>query len=399
MDKMKISKITVKNMLMVLIAALLLLQCCSLHTYAADSMAFTDNNGLVWNYKTRTVDGVTYSVISSCESIPASGVVMIPGEIDGNPVIVGNYAFKNNTVLREVEISEGVSALEWETFKGCTNLQKVNCPTSLTSIGAEAFMSCSSLSAINLSEGLKSIGSSTFTGCSALTEICIPASVNSMEMDAFNRCESLKSIKVNNNNQHYKDIDGVLYTFNGDTLILYPADRDGIKYTIANGTVTINEGAFMCCKLNEVTFPESVRTIGPTAFYKSESLSTVNLNEGLETISNYCFGCCSSLTDIDLPSSITGIIGENAFIECKSITSIDVPAAVTKIDTGAFRYCEALKTVNLPDSLSEIGEVVFQGTGIDQNFRIPSGLKTIPKGTLGMIGNIPNPAPMSIGAQ
>ena len=56
------------------------------------------------------------------------------------------------------------------------------------------------------------IDQNAFYGCTEVTSINIPFSVLRIVDGAFKDCTGLKSITVNENNQTYQDIDGVLYS-------------------------------------------------------------------------------------------------------------------------------------------------------------------------------------------
>lgn len=63
-----------------------------------------------------------------------------------------------------------------------------------------------------------------------------------------------------------------------------------------------------------------------------------SIRKGVKVIGNSAFWLCSSLTNINIPNSIT-TIGEGAFARCKSLTSINIPNSVTTIGEGAFKDC------------------------------------------------------------
>ncbi len=72
----------------------------------------------------------------------------------------------------------------------------------------------------------------------------------------------------------------------------------------------------------------------------------------------YAFSGCSSLTSVNIPSSVTEI-GDWAFDDCSSLTSVNIPSSVTEIGGGAFFSCTSLTSVNIPSSVTEIGERAF----------------------------------------
>ena len=73
----------------------------------------------------------------------------------------------------------------------------------------------------------------------------------------------------------FKDVDGVLFTKDGKTLVRYPVGKPATSYAIPDGTETIEECAFMQTatgmqqkpgKLQTVTFPRSLKQIKSGAF-------------------------------------------------------------------------------------------------------------------------------------
>ena len=55
----------------------------------------------------------------------------------------------------------------------------------------------------------------------------------------------------------------------------------------------------------------------------------------------------------------TQTIGDYAFIACSSLTSVTIPDGVTSIGTWAFFGCDSLTSVTIPDSVTSIAEDAF----------------------------------------
>lgn len=108
---------------------------------------------------------------------------------------------------------------------------------------------------------------------------------------------------------------------------------------------------------SEVVIPSTVDTIGEYAFYPCSSLTTVTLPNGLSRIGNYAFYDCSSLSSINIPNSVN-YIGEWAFRGTTNLTSITLPNALDTIRTATF-VLSGINSVNIPSSVVYIGDRAF----------------------------------------
>ena len=103
-----------------------------------------------------------------------------------------------------------------------------------------------------------SIAPRAFYAASHVTAIQIPSSVASIGELAFAACDNLVYISVNVKNPYYCDVDGVLYTADESTLILYPPCRVGNAVQIQTVTTAIADMAFFdCTHLSHVTYAGS----------------------------------------------------------------------------------------------------------------------------------------------
>ncbi len=186
---------------------------------------------------------------------------------------IGERAFMECSGLTSITIPDGVTSIGERTFMECFGLTSVTIPEGVTTIGNWAFADCTDLTSVTIPDSVTSIGVGAFAGCSGLTSITIPDSVTSIGAVAF---MDLEAVIVSEGNECYKDIDGVLFTKDGASIIAFPNGKKCDTYTIPDSVTSIGDYAFWCCSgLTSITIPGSVTSIGDCAFDSCEGLTDV----------------------------------------------------------------------------------------------------------------------------
>ena len=206
----------------------------------------------------------------------------------------------------------------------------------------------------SIRKGVKVIGDWAFSCCGFLANINIPNSVTTIGDGAFEECLSLTSITIPNSvvtitGKPFHFWHGNLY--NESKAFIY---KDHVLFN-KNKTILI---AYIAKETN-YTIPNSVRTIGDSAFWGCDSLTSINIPNSVTTIGAGAFKDCVSLTSINIPNSVT-TIGKGAFWGCVSLTSINIPNSVTTIEDGALCCCLNLPSHIKSDIIQRFGEKVFE---------------------------------------
>ena len=143
--------------------------------------------------------------------------------------------------------------------------------------------------------------------------------------------------------------------------------------TIPNSVTSIGYSAFEGCSgLTSVTIPNSVTSIGQLAFYLCSGLTSVAIPNSVTYVGYLVFGQCSGLTSMTIGNSVTSI-GDYAFSGCSGLTSVTIPNSVTSIGVSAFSGCSGLTSVTIGNSVTSIGDYAFRScTELDTVYMLPT---------------------------
>ena len=118
--------------------------------------------------------------------------------------------------------------------------------------------------------------------------------------------------------------------------------------------------------------------INDWAFYDCYKLENLTLPKNVETIGYKSFADCKHLTELTIPASVTEI-GESAFENCRSINTLtfEEGSALESIGSWAFYNNHALESVKLPKGVKEIGDAAFYGCNYVEEIVIPASVERI----------------------
>ena len=263
--------------------------------------------------------GVYFCTIVGC----AEGVENLVVPTNFGLFEVSGCQIYDNINLKSVKLSDGLTSSGY--YSNCVNLTNVDLPQSVTVISFHAFQGCSSLTSIELPQSVTVIDYGAFQGCSSLTSIDLPNSVTNIEDYAFYKCSSLKSIKIPQGINIYS------YAFKGCSKLKNIEIIERAGYSGG-----ISASAFEDCDNLTVTVSAGVSLSG--AFKTIVEKLVIN---GGESIPYGAFSDFTSLTSIEIPSSVTSI-GDRAFEGCSSLASIVIPNSVTSMGYKVFWDCSNL---------------------------------------------------------
>ena len=165
------------------------------------------------------------------------------------------------------------------------------------------------------------IGYEAFKNCRNLTSVTIPKGVLHMDYYPFDGCTNLRVL--NYNAESYRS--GFYF-------------YDDLDYYF-----------FRDCPINEINIGEDVRKIPACFAYNLDSLTSITIPNGVDSIMHGAFSRCDNLTSISIDMS--HIIGYSYYgsyeppFNIPSLQNLTLGENVTSIASGAFNDCSFLQNV------------------------------------------------------
>lgn len=170
-----------------------------------------------------------------------------------------------------------------------------------------------------------------------VTEIKIGKNVNKIGSWSMTNNQHLTAFTVDEENESFISVDGVLYTKDMKTVVYCPPAKEG-EYKVLDGVESVRSKVFYKCgKLTKVILPESVKAIEEKAFFRCEAMAEINLPDTLETIGLDAFSYCYGLTEITIPKNVN-TIGNYAFYNCTNLLKVYVKPNKDSLTAGTKWY-------------------------------------------------------------
>ena len=265
-------------------------------TAASDSLMFGD-----FEYTPRN----TYAEINAYKGTDTT--VEIPAEINGLKVRqIATNGLCGNKYVEKYILPEGITTVGQHALCQNTNLKEIVFPSTLKSVQFGAISYDSALEVVNFPEGLETIEGCVLYTCYGLTDVYIPSTVTSIGENMF--CSSsygLEEFHVDEKNESYCSVNGVIFTKDMTRLVRYPLNKAETEYDIPTTVAEIAPSAFdTVTVLEKLEIPDNVKTIGERAFSMA-TLNELRLPHDLTVLPQYCIGSMRKLEKLYIPKSLT----------------------------------------------------------------------------------------------
>lgn len=174
-------------------------------------------------------------------------------------------------------------------------------------------------------------------------KIMLPNTINFIGKNTFQFAENLEEIKVDDNNEKYCSINGVLYNKKQTILIKFPAKKNIEKFDIL----------------------DTIKTIKEEAFTSNNFIREIKMNDNVKSIEAFAFSKCKKLSKIKLSDNLT-IINRRVFNGCEKLSEINFPKKLEKIAAYAFEGTSNFKKFKLDSKITLFGHGIFANSGIKE---------------------------------
>lgn len=258
---------------------------------------------------------------------------------------------KNIVIPKSVKILGGgaffKSKLETITFEDGCQIEEIK--TIDRQYGDEAeeyygtFEDCVNLKKLVLPESVKSFGRRTLGGCKSLEYLYIGKNLESFGTDNFYACKNLKKIEVNKENKDFYTYQNGFYgkRYDRKVFIRFFGSRKNAK--LRQDVQSIDSFAFKDTKVEKVTIPKTVVSVGSAVFYNAKNLRSVRFAKeiklkyiGWDYVSFDYRTCRYEKPELDKQAM---------FYNCNKLKSIQFPDSLKATEGRIFENCKNLKTI------------------------------------------------------
>lgn len=379
-----------------------------------------------------------------CEGLSASAhrntsvtTITIPGWVTYNGVTynvegIDAYAFYQEYYLKNVTVAYGVKNIMGGAFSSCTSLKSIKLPSSVTKIGSNAFDNTYIDDLYLCWLTMPEIADDAFSGAGLaqwrMWAPTLPA------LHAMQRNTALKKVTPKwgvdprttwdvsvstfpcivtkaSTSSSIGEVAIIGWTYSGSMVVNNNAAVSMGDYQLTGKSYYITEIADSVfagnSTITSVTLPASMKRVGKGAFRNAKTLTTVsvaaevvdehafrgcsvlatlNLNEGIRTLSSYATYGCPKLETVNISSTLLNASPQYNFASNTSIKkytvssnnpmfSSDSYGALYNREKTRLIHCPAITSISLPSTLESLGYCSFAGF-LGTQVVIPFGVTT-----------------------
>ena len=280
--------------------------------------------------------------------------LVIPRTYNNKSVVqVKTNAFYCNSTIKKLIIPQTIKKVENNAFDSCTKIEYLNLNAKAIN-SYNTFINCSNLKNIDIGKNVETFGYWVFYSCKKLTDVKIYSEKVDISSQLFSGCSLLKEVKINEKNNKYAVIDGILYSKDKKKIYMYPPAKEG-EYMIPNYLEEIGTYAFSGNhNITKIKIPSTTKIVGASAFEGCKNIEHIDLDAEIIK-SYYAFGGCSNLKEINIGKNVKSM-GHWMFSSCKNIEKLNYLGTISEWNNINIAY-EWKNNSNITKIICSDGEV------------------------------------------
>lgn len=261
-------------------------------------------------------------------SVNADYQLVITPKSDGKTAEICDFftMLENPDPMAQEHYTEIVEYQPWSDYSD--KITSVFIENGITAVGAYTFHDMPKLNTVSMAESVERIGKKAFYAL-PLTNVKWSSKLNTIEESAFQ-------------GTHIKELilPDSLKTIGNSAF----KNCTKLEQIVMSDSITkIGTNAFSgCSSLTELSLPDSLVSLAKGSFSNCSGLKSISFGNGIKEIPWLCFSGCTSLESVVIDKNIA-TIGTSAFADCSSLSYVSISDSVTEIKDGAFSKCSGLK--------------------------------------------------------
>lgn len=337
--------------------------------------------------------------------VPFAGAKTVQVDVAGT--LADELDTELNT-LTELTVTGTINATDFATMNSMSKLKYVDCSAATVvenSIPGSAFANNKTIETFIFPQ-IKNIGGGAFVGSALKGTVTFPKTLNGGGniRSRFNNCQGVTAFAVEEGNTTIRIIDGVVFSVDGKTIVMYPCGNPASDWVIPEGAENFDapQAAGYCHNLKTVTLPASFKAFNARAFEHSDNLEKVFVAEGNETFESMdgmlynkttrsldYFPAGNKVESLVIDGSKVEVLPSSFFASAMSLKRVVFTEGVKELGYALFKSAGSpLVYVELPASLTKIGGEAFANcASLEQiicHGEVPAGFDVVNRNEKGL---------------
>ena len=316
----------------------------------------------------------------------------------------------------------------------------ITIPAGVKTMAFDAMYECRYVTEVIFPDSLEVLKQQSMHNCDGITALHIPKNLHTIANSAIN-CSNLQSFTVDEENETFTAVDGVLLTKNPYAVYYCPRAKSGefnapavtevasnafrtqklTCVTFTDGLAVIRRSAFEYSTIQEIHLPATLTDIEENAFSRCDQLTAVYFGGTTEAWENVRIANGNGLLQFNTihcadgdypPQPISGTLGNGvtytltpegdltisgagdwdsyAFRDNKRLLHVTLESGVTEIGWSAFEYCDNLESITIPDTVTEIKYRAFDCCFSLRSITVPASVTAIGREAFNSCGALRN---------